>query len=329
MLKRILFLLTIVFIAASYSQAQVTTSSISGNVIDAATKEPLTGASIVATHAPSGTKYSTVTNKKGEFSIHDMKSGGPYVVVITFVGFESITFDDVQLKLAEPFLLDATMNKKEGTLENVIISTTKRNPILNSSRAGAMTNISTRDIASLPSINRSVNDFTRLTPQANGTSIGGGNFRQNNFTIDGADFNNTFGIGQNLPANGSPISIDALDEITVNVTPYDVRQSGFIGSAINAVTRSGTNQFQGSVYHYFRDQNQQGNQVNKTVFTKPNFEFKQYGGRIGGPIFKNKLFFFVNYESENQPKQIQTRFAATSSAPYQSAPNIARPTAQE
>ena len=329
MLKRILFSLAIVFIAATYSQAQITTSEITGNVIDAATKEPLTGASIVATHSPSGSRYTTLSSKKGDFTIHDMRVGGPYVVVISFVGYESVTFDDVQLKLAEAFLLEVSLNKKAGTLENVIISTTKRNPILNSSRTGAMTNIGVRDIANLPSINRSVNDFTRLTPQANGTSIGGGNFRQNNFTIDGSDFNNTFGIGQNLPANGSPISIDALDEITVNVTPYDVRQSGFIGSAINAVTRAGTNQFQGSLYHYFRDQNQQGNQVNKTIFTKPNFEFKQYGGRIGGPIIKNKLFFFVSYEEDNQPKQIQTRFAATSTAPFGSAANIARPTATE
>jgi outer membrane receptor protein involved in Fe transport len=240
-----------------------------------------------------------------------------------------VTFDDVILKLAEPFLLEVTLNKKEGTLENVIISTTKRNPILNSSRTGAMTNIGVQAIQNLPSINRSVNDFTRLTPQANGTSIGGGNYRQNNFTVDGADFNNSFGIGINLPANGSPISIDALEEISVNVTPYDVRQSGFIGSAINAVTRSGTNQFQGSVYHYFRDANNQGNQVNKTIFQKPAFEFRQFGGRFGGPIIKNKLFFFVNYETDNQPKQIQSRFAATATAPYTSASNIARPTATE
>jgi hypothetical protein len=329
MLKRILFSLAMVFIAASYSRAQITTSSITGNAIDAATKEPLVGASIVATHTPSGTKYTTLSTKSGEFTIHDMRVGGPYVVVISFVGFESVTFDDVQLKLAEPFLLEVTLNKKAGTLENVIISTTKRNPILNSSRTGAMTNIGVQAIQNLPSINRSVNDFTRLTPQANGTSIGGGNYRQNNFTVDGADFNNSFGIGINLPANGSPISIDALDEISVNVTPFDVRQSGFIGSAINAVTRAGTNQFQGSLYHYFRDADNQGNQVNKTIFVKPAFEYKQFGGRFGGPIIKNKLFFFVNYEQDNQPKQIQSRFAATPSAPFGSAANIARPTVAE
>ena len=329
MLKRILFSLAIVFIATTISKAQVTTSSITGNVLDSVTKEALTGASIIATHTPSGTRYTGLSSRKGDFTIHDMRVGGPYLVVVSFVGYESVTFDDVVLKLAEPFLLEVTLNKKTGSLENIIISTTKRNPILNSSRTGAMTNLGVRDIQNLPSIQRSVNDFTRLTPQANGVSIGGGNYRQNNFTIDGADFNNSFGIGQNLPANGSPISIDALDEISVNVTPYDVRQSGFIGSAINAVTRSGTNTFQGSLYHYFRDQDQQGNQVNKTVFVKPAFEFKQYGGRLGGPIIKNKLFFFVNYERDNQPKQIQTRFAATPSAPYGSSPNIARPSTTE
>jgi hypothetical protein len=329
MLKRILFSLAMVFIAATFSQAQVTTSSITGNVIDAASKEALVGASITATHTPSGSKYTGLSSKNGEFTIHDMRVGGPYIVVVTFVGFESVTFDDVILKLAEPFLLEVSLNKKEGTLENVIISTTRRNPILNANRTGAATSLGKREIAQLPSIARSVNDFTRLTPQANGTSIGGGNYRQNNFTIDGADFNNSFGIGTNLPANGSPISIDAIDEISVNVTPYDVRQSGFVGSAINAVTRSGTNEFQGSLYHYFRDQRQQGNRVNKTEFVKPLFEFKQYGGRFGGPIIKNKLFFFVNYERDNQPKQIQSRFAATPGAPFGSAANIARPTAQE
>ena len=329
MLKRISVLLVIIFIAGSYLKAQITTSSIIGSVKDSVSGEALVGASIIATHTPSGTRYTTISTKKGDFTMHDMRVGGPYIVIVTFVGFESVTFDDVILKLAEPFLLDVPLRKREGTLENVIISTTKRNPILNSSRTGAATNLGLREIQNLPSISRSVNDFTKMTPQANGTSIGGGNYRQNNFTVDGADFNNTFGIGINLPANGSPISVDAIEEISVNVTPYDVRQSGFIGSAINAVTRSGTNTFSGSVYHYFRDQDQQGNKVNKTVFVKPLFEFKQYGGRFGGPIVKNKLFFFLSYETENQPKQIQTRFAATPSAPFGSAANIARPAAAD
>src|SRR6188474_2222499 len=277
MLKRMLFSLAIVFIAASYLQAQVTTSSVTGNVIDAATKEPLVGASIAATHIPSGTKYTALSSKNGEFTIHDMRVGGPYLIIVSFVGFESVTFDDVMLKLAEPFLLEVTLNKKEGTLENVIVSTTKRNPILNSSRTGAMTNIGVQAIQNLPSINRSVNDFTRLTPQANGTSIGGGNYRQNNFTVDGADFNNSFGIGPNLPANGSPISVDALEEISVSISPFDVRQSGFIGAAINAVTRSGTNSFSGSAYHYYRTQKLRGRFVGKNAFLRPVEEYDQWG----------------------------------------------------
>src|SRR5688500_18456461 len=329
MLKRITFLFAIILIASTFLPAQVTTSSLTGTVRDTASNETLAGASITATHEPSGTRYSTLSTKSGEFTIHDMRIGGPYRVVVSFVGYETQTFDDVALKLAEPFLLIVQLKKAVGTLEQVIISTSRRNPIMNANRTGAVTNLGIREIQNLPSISRSVNDFTRLTPQANGSSIGGGNYRQNNFTIDGADFNNSFGIGTNLPANGSPISIDALEEISVNVTPYDVRQSGFIGSAINAVTRSGTNTFSGSVYHYFRDANQQGNKVGKSEFVKPAFEFKQYGGRFGGPIIKNKLFFFFNYETEQQPKPIQSRFAASNEAPFGSSPNIARPTAQE
>lgn len=329
MLKRITYFLAIMLIASPFLSAQITTSSITGSVKDSASNEVLVGATILATHVPSGSKYSGISRGGGQFVIANMRVGGPYLVVISFVGFETQTFDDVQLKLAEPFLLDVSLKKSVGSLEQVIISTAKRNPILNSRRTGAVTNLGLREIQNLPSIARSINDFTRLTPQANGTSVGGGNYRQNNFTVDGADFNNSFGIGINLPANGSPISVDAIEEISVNVTPYDVRQSGFIGSAINAVTRSGTNTFSGSVYHYFRDQNQQGDAVGKQKFIKPSFEFKQYGGRISGPIIKNKLFFFFNYETENQPKQIQTRFAATSANPFGSSPNIARPTTTE
>jgi hypothetical protein len=173
-----------------------------------------------------------------------------------------------------------------------------------------------------------VNDLTRATPQSNGQSVGGGNYRQNNFTIDGADFNNSFGIGNNLPANGAPISLDALEEISVNITPFDIRQSGFIGSAINAVTRAGTNRFSGSVYEYFRTEKNRGDQVDKTTFIRPVEQFKQYGVRFGGPIIKNKLFFFLNYETEKQPKVIQTRSASTAANPYNPSNSfIARPTA--
>ena len=329
MLRRLTLLLAIAFVAGSSLFAQITTSSMTGSVKDSASGEALVGATIQATHQPSGTRYSTATRAGGAFTIPNMQVGGPYVVTVSFVGYEGQTYDDVFLKLAEPFLFVFDLKKAEGTLEQVVLTTQRRNPILNSSRTGAVTNVGLREIQNLPSIQRSINDFTRIAPQSNGSSVGGGNFRQNNFTVDGADFNNSFGIGQNLPANGSPISLDAIAEISVNITPYDVRQSGFIGSAINAVTRSGTNNFQGSVYHYWRSEKQQGDKVGKQTFVRPPFEFKQYGGRIGGPIIKNKVFFFFNYETENQPKQIQSRFAATAANPFGSAPNIARPTSTE
>ena len=326
MLKRILFFFALAIVAGPLLFAQVTTSSVSG-VVKSTTDEPLVGASIVATHLPSGTKYTTSSRAGGQFSLFNMQPGGPYLIEVTFVGFDKEKFEDVYLKLAESFLLDPSLKKTNATLENVVLTTGRRTSILNANRTGAVTNIGLRQITNLPTINRSLNDLTRATPQSNGASIGGGNFRQNNFTIDGAEFNNSFGIGGNLPAGGSPISLDAIDEISVNITPYDIRQSGFIGSAINAVTRAGTNTFSGSVYTYFRNQKQRGDKVEKTTFIRPVEKFSQKGVRFGGPIIKNKLFFFLNYETEEQPKTIQTRFAATASAPFGSAPNIARPTA--
>ncbi len=307
--------------------AQITTSSVVGTVKNAS-GEPLVGASVTAVHQPSGTRYATTSRASGQFAIENMRVGGPYTIEISFVGFKTDKQEDITLKLAEPYLLNISMEATTGELTTVVVTTAaRRNPIMNANRTGAVTNIGRVAIERLPTINRSLNDFTRATPQSNNNAIGGGNNRQNNFTIDGADFNNSFGIGQNLPANGAPISIDAIEEISVNITPFDIRQSGFIGSAINAVTRSGTNKFSGSVYKYWRSEKQRGDQVEKTTFVRPIEEYDQWGFRVGGPIIKNKLFFFFNYENEKQPKAIQTRFAATPSAPYTGTGNIARPTA--
>ena len=326
MLKRLLFLTVIAFMASPVLFAQVTTSSVTGSVNDNENK-PLVGATITAIHQPTGTKYTTVSRSTGTFNMPDMRPGGPYSIEVSFVGFETQKFPNVFLKLAEPYTLTVGLEKTGAVLENVMVSGAKKNPIFNSRRSGAITNLSRQQIERMPTITRSVNDLTRATPQSNGASIAGGNYRQNNFTIDGSDFNNSFGIGTNLPAGGSPISLDALDEISVNISPFDIRQSGFIGSAINAVTRSGTNTFQGSVYQYFRNEKQQGDQVGKTTIIRTPFTFKQWGVRLGGPIIKNKVFFFFNYETDNQPKFIQTRTAATASAPFGSNPNVARPTA--
>ena len=326
MLKRILFLFALAFMASPLLFAQLTTSSIDGKV-KSAIDEPLIGASIVATHLPTGTKYATSSRGGGVFTIPNMRVGGPYLIEITFVGYESGKYENIFLNLGESFSLTSDLKKTDATLENVVLTTGRRSSVFNPNRTGSITNIGTRQISTLPTITRSINDFTRATPQSNGAAIGGGNYRQNNFTVDGADFNNSFGIGTNLPANGSPISVDAIEEISVAINPYDVRQSGFIGSAVNAVTRSGTNTFTGSVYKYFRTERHRGRKVEKTYFTRTPEEYDQFGFRFGGPLIKNKLFFFLNYETETQPKTIQSSFAATAGAPFGSAPNIRRPTA--
>lgn len=328
MLKRILFLFVLAFMAGSSLFAQITTSAIGGSV-KGATDEPLVGATIVATHLPSGTKYTTVTRAGGSFAIQNMRVGGPYVIEITFVGYKVEKIEDVYLQLAESFQLTPQLIKNEATLENVVVTTGRRNTILNANRTGAVTNVGRREITVLPSISRSINDLSRLTPQANGAAVGGGNPRQNNVTVDGSDFNNTFGIGSNLPAQGSPISLDAIEEISVNITPFDVRQSGFIGSALNAVTRSGTNQIQGSVYTYWRNEKLQGDKVEKSTFVRQKLQFNQYGFRVGGPIIKNKLFYFFNYETEKTISPGQSKIASSPSAAFGSANNIARPTVAE
>lgn len=327
--KKILHLMALLMIPVMGLFAQVTTSSITGTVVS--DNKPLVGATIKATHVPSGTVYTTVARSNGQFTIPNMRVGGPYRVEISFVGLKTEVIEDIQLKLGEASVLNITMGETSKTLDEVQVTASGgRNSILNANRTGSVTYIGTRQIMTMPSITRSINDLTRLTPQATSTNqgaIAGGNYRQNYVTVDGSDFNNTFGIGGNLPANGSPISLDALSEISVNIAPYDVRQSNFIGSAINAVTRSGTNQFSGSAYTFFRNEKQQGNKVayNTPLVRQPLTE-KTYGFRFGGPIIKNKLFFFINAEQGKRTSPGQLNVAATATAPFGSAPNISRPT---
>ncbi|QHS57397.1 TonB-dependent receptor [Mucilaginibacter sp. 14171R-50] len=317
-------LLSIIFLFAAVAAfAQVTTSSMTGLIKDGK-GETLIGATIKATHQPSGSTYATTTNADGRFTINNMRVGGPYTVVVSYIGYDAKTVTDVYLKLGEGFVLNETLSQGAAVLSEVNIVATNPRSIMNGERNGAITNIGTREILTLPTITRNINDLTRLTPQANGTSIGGGNFRQNYITVDGSDFNNSFGIGGNLPAGGSPISLDALEEISVNVTPYDVTQSGFIGSALNAVTRSGTNDISGSVYTYWRNQEQQGINVGPNMLQRQPLNDRTWGARVGGPIVKNKLFLFVNAERQTTTRPGQSRVAATAANP--TGGNVARPT---
>jgi hypothetical protein len=328
-MKRIITYL-LFFFSMTTLRAQVTSGSLSGTIKDSKTTMP--GVTVKATHIPSGTTYVTSTNQDGRFTISNMRPGGPYKIQVTYVGMDPKTIENLTIPLGDTYILNMALGAAGNELGEVSVKGNGKNQALNASRTGTSTNLNKTEINALPTLTRSLNDLIRLTPQANGASIGGGNSRQNNVTVDGADFNNNFGIGNNLPGNGNPVSIDALEEISVNVTPYDVKQTGFIGASINAVTRSGTNEFSGSAYTYFRNQNQIGKKVsNYPELADPTDQsYKTIGARIGGPIIKNKLFFFLNAEREEQVRPGQTRLAATPEAPYNSGiPNVVRPTVSE
>lgn len=317
-------LLFFALVLASYGtiQAQVTTSSMTG-VVTQSSGHATVGATIKAVHVPSGTTYSGSANVAGRFNLANMRVGGPYRVEVTFVGQDPVVYEDLYLQLGQPFVINPVFDDATTSLEAVSVSG-RRSEL----KTGSVTTVNRAQIENLPSISRSVNDLTRLTPQANGTSIGGGNYRANNFTVDGANFNNQFGIGQNIPANGSPISLDALEQIAVSVTPYDVRQSGFTGAAINAVTRSGTNEFSGTAFYTWRNEGMQGNYVGDYRVNKSPLDNKQFGFSLGGPIIKDKLFFFANIESNPVTEPGQNRVAATEENPFGSGSDVVRPTAK-
>lgn len=324
LLKRLFAIMVFLGISGVMLGQGSTTSAMNGRILDQGGM-PLPGANIVAVHVPSGTQYGVVTNTSGFFTILGMRPGGPYKVEVSFIGYDKSTLDDVMLSLGESFVLNATLAETSTQVGEVVVVAAKP-PVFNSEKNGASINIKAEQIAAMPTVSRSINDITRLTPQANGNQIGGGNYRQNFITVDGAQFNNAFGIGTNLPGNGTPISLDALDQISVNITPYDVRQSGFIGASVNAVTRSGDNEFRASVYDYMQNEKYKGNMVDTTEFKRTPASYNLIGMRLGGPIIKNKLFFFLSYEKEKEEVPGPARVASTATTPPDYTNNIARPT---
>ena len=299
MLKRILFLFAIAFSVINLN-AQVTTSSITGSVKDEK-GQALTGATITATHLPSGTVYTTIAGKSGAFVLPSCRVGGPYQVKVEFVGLKPAVFEGITLILGEPYNINADMSISNQVMENVVVTGTRRKAAVD--KTGASTNINNRQISTLPTISRSITDFTRLTPQANGNSFAGRDGRYNNLQVDGANLNNNFGLSTDpLPGgNSQPISLDAIEEVSVNVSPFDVRQGYFTGAGISAITRSGDNTYKGSIYGYYRDQSYNGTKVGKqTLPAQAISKNKSYGARLGGPIIKNKLFFFISYEKEDR-----------------------------
>lgn len=286
------------------SFAQVTTSSLGGRVVDDK-GVPVIGAGVVATHEPSGTVYGAVTNNDGRYTIQGMRPGGPYKVEVSGLGYQSSIFTNLTLQLGEMYSLNAIIKEASEELsESVVIASAASK--FAAEKTGASTNISNDQMLAMPTISRSVTDIAKLSPYGgNGMSFSGADGRNVNFTVDGANFNNNFGLSSNLPGGGSPISLDAIEEMQVVISPFDVRQTNFIGGGVNAITKSGTNTFKGTAYIYHQNENMHGNRIyNEELSDREKDRTTTYGFTLGGPIIKNKLFFFVNGEYIKTPTTV-------------------------
>ncbi|MGM9741927.1 MAG: carboxypeptidase regulatory-like domain-containing protein [Candidatus Cryptobacteroides sp.] len=324
-----LILAGIAMLAGTLAYAQVTTSSLSGRITDEK-GQPALGAAVVATHEPSGTVYGAVVNENGQYNIVGMRAGGPYKVEVSSVGYNSVVYKDVTIQLAEAYKLDAVLKESTEFLEEVVVIGTAKSKF-SSEKTGAATNISNEQITSVPTVNRSISDVTRLSPYGgNGMTFAGADGRTANFTVDGANFNNNFGLSDNLPGGGNPISIDALEEMQVVISPYDVRQTNFIGGGVNAITKSGTNTFKGSAYIYHKNEYMRGDTVDGETLSGARDKDRNtiYGFTLGGPIIKNKLFFFVNYEYEKTPT-VANRWRGSEDGIMDEDKNISRTTLED
>ncbi|MBC7913021.1 MAG: TonB-dependent receptor, partial [Pyrinomonadaceae bacterium] len=289
--------------------AQVTTSSITG-VVKNNSGSLLPGATVTATHLSTGTVYTAVARSGGRFDINNMNPGGPYTIISSFIGFENEKKEDIFLVLGDVLSIDFKLADKTTNLEAVVV-VGRAGP----AKTGNETQIGRDKLALLPTIGRNLNDFVRFTPQTKitslgGISIGGQNNRYNGFLIDGAVNNDVFGLsdqGTNGGRAGTPpISIDAVDQIVVQISPFDAALGNFTGGAINAITKSGTNNFHGSAYYIFRNQDLAGRTPGKVPDSArlklADFKNKTYGFTFGGPIIKNKAFFFVNAEIQKDSR---------------------------
>ncbi len=300
MQKKLHLLIAMLMLMVSSAMAQVTTSSLAGKVI--ADGDDVIGATIEAVHKPSGTRYTAVTNAKGMFSINGMRVGGPYQVKITYIGYETKTVEGVTLQLAETYNLNTSLSEDAQQLGEIVVNAKATK--FTTEKTGATTNISNQQILNMPTVSRGITDITRLSPYGgNGMSFAGSDGRIANFTVDGANFNNNFGLNDALPGGGSPISIDAIEELQVVISPFDVRQTNFIGGGVNAITKSGTNTFKGTGYIYHQNENMRGDAVNGEQIAGARDKDRKttYGFTFGGPILKDKLFFFVNGEMSTIP----------------------------
>ena len=309
------FLFAVLAVCAVWSPARlsaqgVTTGGI-GGVVTGSNKQPIGGASVVAIHEPSGTSYEATTRADGRYSIPAMRVGGPYTVQVVYTGggvaaFAPKTVENITVNLG--VTSDVDVSVEAITVAEEVEVTGVSDPVFASTRTGAATSIDRSDIASLPTISGRLESIVRLTPQASGTSFAGQDNRLNNITVDGSYFNNAFGLGSapGERTNVAPISLESLEQVQVSIAPFDVRQGSFIGAAINSVTRSGTNQFSASVYHRMRDQDLVGTEARGLAVNPGTFTFRDTGVWASGPVVRNKLFVFGNYENEEDKRPLHT-----------------------
>src|SRR5216117_3827060 len=323
-----LLLATVAFAGTTALGAQgVTTAAIAGVVTDSS-GAPLEAARLVAVHEPSGTAYAAVTRADGRFTIPGMRVGGPYRVSVALVGYRQEVQDQIQLTLGGTADVRFALTRASVELEPVTVTATS-NPVFSAERTGAATTIAAGQIAHLPTISRRVEDLLRLTPQYSpmsfGFSFAGQDNRLNNMTIDGSYFNNSFGLAGQPGDRTSvaPVSLDALEQLQVNVAPYDVRQGNFVGAGINMVTRSGTNDVTGTLYYNTRNNDFVGTHAGPNTFNPGSFKYHDVGVALGGPIIRNRLFFFGSFENDGQT-QPGTTFLANNGSQPDSGANITR-----
>ena len=289
-----------------FTIAQETTAEIVGTITDG--KAPIAGATVGALHQPTGITYTTTTRKDGRFNLPNLRIGGPYLVTVTNVGFRKQTQDSIILVLGQDFKADFILEPEANVLNEVTVtSAARQGKVFNTSHTGSQEIVNRSQMERLPTVSRSLQDAMKLAPSANPTVIGGVAFggqsnQYNNITVDGANFNNSFGLSGTLggQTNSQPISLDAIEQVQMNISPYDVRQGGFSGAGVNSVTRSGTNIFRASVYTYLKGPGTQGYDVENNKVPRQSFSYNLRGITVGGPIIKNKLFFFFSGESERR-----------------------------
>jgi hypothetical protein len=301
MKKTIMMSLLALFVTIT-SFGQITTSTLSGVVKDEK-GEKLVGATVSVVHQPTGTKYGSTTNLQGSYVIPAVRVGGPYVLKVSYLGYKTQEITDINTSLGLTTNVNFVLIEETKGLQEVVVIA-NRNSVFSKEKTGASQQFSRRELQAVPITGaRTIDGITKYNPFGNGNSFGAQDSRMNNFTIDGSQFNNNFGLGSSSQAGGrtgaSAISLDAIDQLQVNIAPFDIRQSGFTGAGINAVTRSGTNEIEGSVYRTQRNNSSTyvGDNARGTTVTAAKFDEKVNGFRLGAPIIKNKLFIFGNFES--------------------------------